>query len=190
MGPSLDDGGSYYNTESLGGANDKEWRTPPLWGYRDSGPYLHDGRARSLLAAVAEHGGQAAESARRFRTLAPSDMARVRAFLENVAAPPSAIRAEPTPAEAHPHPDRSPTGRTSVLGTPSHRESHRPAAANPPRAEPPAARHVSALGTVSAARPGLARGRAGPLSSRPELLSTFWAELPAVRLESALDRGS
>ena len=28
------------------------------------------------------------------------------------------------------------------------------------------------------------------LSSRPELLSTFWAELPAVRLESALDRGS
>ena len=31
---------------------------------------------------------------------------------------------------------------------------------------------------------------AGHLSSRPELLSTFWAELPAVRLESALDRGS
>ena len=26
-------------------ADGSEWRTPPLWGYRDSGPYLHDGRA-------------------------------------------------------------------------------------------------------------------------------------------------
>ena len=28
------------------GASKQEWRTPPLWGFRDSGPYLHDGRRR------------------------------------------------------------------------------------------------------------------------------------------------
>jgi cytochrome c peroxidase len=41
----------------------QEWRTPPLWGFRDSGPYLHDGRAKNLEEAVAFHDGQAANSA-------------------------------------------------------------------------------------------------------------------------------
>ncbi len=62
LGPSLGDSGSYYGTEgpsSPGGASPQEWRTPPLWGYRDSGPYLHDGRAEDLEEAVALHGGQA-----------------------------------------------------------------------------------------------------------------------------------
>ena len=45
------------------GASAKEWRTPPLWGFRDSGPYLHDGRAEDLEQAVAAHGGEAARSA-------------------------------------------------------------------------------------------------------------------------------
>ena len=42
------------------GATRAEWRTPPLWGFRDSGPYLHDGRAQTLEQAVAMHGGQGA----------------------------------------------------------------------------------------------------------------------------------
>ena len=29
-----------------------EWRTAPLWGVADSGPYLHDGRAVTLEAAI------------------------------------------------------------------------------------------------------------------------------------------
>ena len=29
-------------------ASIQEWRTPPLWGLRDSGPYLHDGRAATI----------------------------------------------------------------------------------------------------------------------------------------------
>src|SRR5262245_30461287 len=41
-------------------ANRQEWRTPPLWGFRDSGPYLHDGRAETLDQAVSMHGGQGA----------------------------------------------------------------------------------------------------------------------------------
>ena len=36
------------------GASQREWRTPPLWGFRDSGPYLHDGRAQNLDEAVAK----------------------------------------------------------------------------------------------------------------------------------------
>ncbi len=62
LGPSLGDSGSYYGFEgpiSPGAATAQEWRTPPLWGYRDSGPYLHDGRAEDLEEAVALHGGQA-----------------------------------------------------------------------------------------------------------------------------------
>jgi CxxC motif-containing protein (DUF1111 family) len=34
-----------------------EWRTAPLWGVADSGPYLHDGRANSLAEAIELHGG-------------------------------------------------------------------------------------------------------------------------------------
>jgi CxxC motif-containing protein (DUF1111 family) len=50
----------------------QEWRTPPLWGVRDSAPYLHDGRAATLAEAIALHGGEAAPSAQRFLSL-PAD---------------------------------------------------------------------------------------------------------------------
>ena len=43
-----------------GGAMRQEWRTPPLWGVRDSAPYMHDGRARTLEQAIALHDGEAA----------------------------------------------------------------------------------------------------------------------------------
>ena len=35
-----------------GTASAREWRTPPLWGLRDSGPYMHDGAMATLLSAV------------------------------------------------------------------------------------------------------------------------------------------
>jgi mono/diheme cytochrome c family protein len=90
MGPSLSDAASSYGIEgpaSPGGPGPREWRTPPLWGYRDSGPYLHDGRAEDLEEAVALHGGQAQASARRFFALAAQDRFRVEAFLKSLAAP-------------------------------------------------------------------------------------------------------
>ena len=49
----------------------REWRTPPLWGLRDSGPYLHDGRAAGIAQAITMHAGQGATSARRFAELPP-----------------------------------------------------------------------------------------------------------------------
>ena len=63
MGQSLSDSGSTYGIDGPDtpeGPKPREWRTPPLWGYRDSGPYMHDGRAQSLEEAVALHEGQGA----------------------------------------------------------------------------------------------------------------------------------
>jgi CxxC motif-containing protein (DUF1111 family) len=102
MGESLGDQGNYYGLESPGSASDTEWRTPPLWGIRDSGPYLHDGRAPSLAVAVARHGGQGAKSARRFRVLTLSELSQVRAFLRSLASPnPEALPGVSTPATAN-----------------------------------------------------------------------------------------
>ncbi len=89
MGEELSDPGSYdtEDSASLDHLKRGEWRTPPLWGLRDSAPYLHDGRARSLAQAVVLHGGQGAASAHRFRTLGPGQQSQVLAFLESLAAP-------------------------------------------------------------------------------------------------------
>jgi CxxC motif-containing protein (DUF1111 family) len=71
------------------GAMRSEWRTPPLWGFRDSGPYLHDGRAQTLEQAVAMHGGQGTASARKFFELSPRERLQVEALLKSLVAPPS-----------------------------------------------------------------------------------------------------
>jgi CxxC motif-containing protein (DUF1111 family) len=70
-----------------GPATRQEWRTPPLWGFRDSGPYLHDGRAATVEEAVAFHGGEAAKSAREFFGLAPLERQQINAFVKTLAAP-------------------------------------------------------------------------------------------------------
>jgi CxxC motif-containing protein (DUF1111 family) len=72
---------------TTGPASRQEWRTPPLWGFRDSGPYLHDGRAATLEEAVALHGGEAAISAREFFRLSPRERQQVNAFLKTLTAP-------------------------------------------------------------------------------------------------------
>jgi len=72
-------------------ASVREWRTPPLWGIRDSGPYMHDGRANSIVQAIALHGGQGALAARRFAELSPRRKQQVEAFLMSLA-PPAADR--------------------------------------------------------------------------------------------------
>ena len=68
-------------------ATAQEWRTPPLWGVRDSGPYLHDGRATTLEQAVAFHGGQAEESTKKFNALSWSEKQKLLAFLKSLVAP-------------------------------------------------------------------------------------------------------
>jgi CxxC motif-containing protein (DUF1111 family) len=80
-------GTSKAEREKTIGALRQEWRTPPLWGIRDSGPYLHDGRADTLDQAIALHGGEAARSAQRFFELSPEEKMQVMAFLKSLRAP-------------------------------------------------------------------------------------------------------
>jgi CxxC motif-containing protein (DUF1111 family) len=68
-------------------ASRQEWRTPPLWGVRDSGPYLHDGRAETLEQAIALHGGEGRPTALRYFALSPGGRAAVIAFLKCLIAP-------------------------------------------------------------------------------------------------------
>ncbi len=71
-----------------GPASRQEWRTPPLWGLRDSGPYLHDGRAATLERAIALHGGEGSRPARNYFTLSPQERMQLQAFLKSLTAPP------------------------------------------------------------------------------------------------------
>jgi RNA polymerase sigma factor (sigma-70 family) len=65
----------------------QEWRTPPLWGLRESGPYLHDGRAATIDQAIAMHAGQGASAARRYAELSPARKRHLATFLRSLAAP-------------------------------------------------------------------------------------------------------
>jgi CxxC motif-containing protein (DUF1111 family) len=79
--------GNAIRRPTSGPASRFEWRTPPLWGFRDSGPYLHDGRADILDQAVALHGGEAAGIAQRYFGLSPVQRRQVEAFLKSLTAP-------------------------------------------------------------------------------------------------------
>jgi CxxC motif-containing protein (DUF1111 family) len=68
-------------------ATRNEWRTPPLWGVRDSAPYLHDGRAATLEQAVALHGGEAIRSSRQFQNLSEAERWKITLFLRTLTAP-------------------------------------------------------------------------------------------------------
>lgn len=69
------------------GATRQEWRTPPLWGVRDSAPYLHDGRAETLAQTIALHGGESAQSAHKFFALSDAERFQVISFLKSLVAP-------------------------------------------------------------------------------------------------------
>jgi CxxC motif-containing protein (DUF1111 family) len=82
--------GAEAGARTLGAADAtsaREWRTPPLWGLRDSAPYMHDGRADGIAQAIALHAGQAAPSARRFSELSAKRKQQLEAFLMSLAAP-------------------------------------------------------------------------------------------------------
>jgi len=64
-----------------------EWKTPPLWGVRDSYPYFHDGRAPTLHDAIRMHGGEAERSVDEYRALKPEQQQTISTFLESLTAP-------------------------------------------------------------------------------------------------------
>jgi CxxC motif-containing protein (DUF1111 family) len=93
-GPSFSTGGYYGGggvptipvSDSLATLR-REWRTPPLWGLRDSGPYLHDGRATTLDEAIRAHGGEAESVAKKYRELTAMERESLLTFLDTLAAP-------------------------------------------------------------------------------------------------------
>ncbi len=66
---------------------ESEWRTPPLWGVADSAPYLHDGRAATLIDAIAWHGGEADAAVDKFKRLELADRLSLLTFLRSLRAP-------------------------------------------------------------------------------------------------------
>ena len=66
---------------------ESEWRTPPLWGVADSAPYLHDGRAATLLNAIEWHGGEAEFSLKAFQALSLDERMHLINFLQSLQAP-------------------------------------------------------------------------------------------------------
>jgi CxxC motif-containing protein (DUF1111 family) len=75
MGSPLGDG---IEVAEAGGA---EFRTAPLWGIRESAPYLHDGRAPTLAAAIGLHNGEGSGARDRFLALPEADRAALLGFL-------------------------------------------------------------------------------------------------------------
>jgi CxxC motif-containing protein (DUF1111 family) len=73
-----------------GMADDREWRTPPLWGIgltetvNGHTQFLHDGRARSLSEAILWHGGEAQAARDAFAAMSKSDRDAMLAFLNSL----------------------------------------------------------------------------------------------------------
>lgn len=78
LGPNLADG------VVAADASASEFRTAPLWGAKDSAPYLHDGRAPTIEEAIALHEGEAMSSRERFRALAKPDRAALVTFVKSL----------------------------------------------------------------------------------------------------------
>lgn len=75
----------------------REWLTTKLWGVADNGPWLHDGRARTLREAILMHDGEtgndnqgeAVSAVNGFQGLSAADRDDLIAFLESLSVPPA-----------------------------------------------------------------------------------------------------
>jgi CxxC motif-containing protein (DUF1111 family) len=80
----LHDMGSLGDGIAQGTARTSEMKTPPLWGLRARGPYLHDGRAATISAAIRMHDGKAARARDRFNRLGSTQQQQLIAFLNAI----------------------------------------------------------------------------------------------------------
>ena len=58
-----------------------EFRTAPLWGLRQTAPYLHDGSAESIRDAILLHFGEAEASKTAFEALSFDEQSKLLEFL-------------------------------------------------------------------------------------------------------------
>ena len=79
-----DMGGALADDVDQGEATGREFRTQPLWGVSAVGPYLHDGRAETLLQAVLLHGGEAQAARDRVAAAPPAAQQALVEFLTSL----------------------------------------------------------------------------------------------------------
>ncbi len=77
----LHDMGSLGDGVAQGAAGTREMKTAPLWGLRARSPFLHDGRALTLDAAIRAHDGEAARAKSRYVALPDPLQRQLRDFL-------------------------------------------------------------------------------------------------------------
>jgi hypothetical protein len=87
MGPEL--------SENFGSELDAFFTTARLWGIWDTAPYLHDGRATTLVEAIALHGGEAQAARDAFVALTDAEKAQFLAYLATLRTPTNATRGLP-----------------------------------------------------------------------------------------------
>ncbi|MBI4586381.1 MAG: hypothetical protein HY717_20420 [Planctomycetes bacterium] len=63
------------------GVEPGEFRTAPLWGLRDTPPYLHDGSAETVREAILKHRGEAEAARQAFQALSSGQQQQVEEFL-------------------------------------------------------------------------------------------------------------
>ena len=80
----LHDMGKLGDGIGQGSAGVRDMKTPPLWGVRVSGPYLHDGRARTLDDAIRAHDGEGRVARDRYLKLTREQQQLLVQFLESL----------------------------------------------------------------------------------------------------------
>jgi len=80
----LHDMGSLGDGIEQGMARGVDMKTAPLWGLRVSGPYLHDGRAPTVDAAIRAHDGEAALARDLYLRLTPTQRQQLLEFLSSI----------------------------------------------------------------------------------------------------------
>ena len=75
------------NFQGAGTQGNREFMTAELWGVADTGPYLHDGRALTLNAAILAHGGEAQSARDRYATSSEQQKNDLLTFLHSLRAP-------------------------------------------------------------------------------------------------------
>lgn len=80
----LHDMGTLGDGIAQGTAGPRDMKTPPLWGLRASGPYLHDGRAPSVDRAIQLHDGEALTARNAYLGLNATQRQQLLDFLNSI----------------------------------------------------------------------------------------------------------
>ncbi|WP_287127766.1 di-heme oxidoredictase family protein [Candidatus Cyanaurora vandensis] len=87
LGAGLAEANGQLSDDKVTGVGPSVFITTKLWGVADAPPYLHDGRAHTLPAAIVAHGGEAAAASKAFQALEPKEQEDLVLFLQSLKAP-------------------------------------------------------------------------------------------------------